>query len=186
VLLHLVRHAPSRQEPARPAEEWGLTEEAAAAAAQLRSSGVIPERATWYSSAEPKAALTAELLTTGAVTVDPRLGEQKRAAVWFDDEREYTACVERAFAEPDRPATQGWEPLNSTRDRVTAAMREIVSRTEGPVVAVGHGTAWTLLVAELTGSAPDLAAWQAMSMPDHCLVDLRTGTVASPWGRWRR
>jgi hypothetical protein len=31
---------------------------------------------------------------------------------------------------------------------------------------VGHGTAWTLLVAALTGEPPDLARWESLAMPD--------------------
>ena len=31
---------------------------------------------------------------------------------------------------------------------------------------VGHGTAWTLLVSELSGTAPDLEAWAMLRMPD--------------------
>jgi broad specificity phosphatase PhoE len=34
------------------------------------------------------------------------------------------------------------------------------------VVLVGHGTAWTVLVAELTGRPPDLARWESLAMPD--------------------
>jgi len=34
------------------------------------------------------------------------------------------------------------------------------------VVLAGHGTAWTLLTAELTGEAPDLDRWAALQMPD--------------------
>jgi hypothetical protein len=38
------------------------------------------------------------------------------------------------------------------------------------LVLVGHGTAWTVLVAELTGAEPDLARWRAMAMPDLIVV----------------
>jgi len=34
------------------------------------------------------------------------------------------------------------------------------------MVLVGHGTAWTLVAADLTGAAPDLDAWAALRMPD--------------------
>jgi hypothetical protein len=41
----------------------------------------------------------------------------------------------------------------------------------GLVVLVGHGTAGTLLAAELTGVEPDLDRWRAMSMPDLLVVE---------------
>ena len=34
------------------------------------------------------------------------------------------------------------------------------------VVLVGHGTAWTLVVADLTGQPPDLDRWESLAMPD--------------------
>lgn len=36
---------------------------------------------------------------------------------------------------------------------------------------VGHGTAWTLLAAVLTGTDPDLEKWQALTMPDVVVVE---------------
>jgi broad specificity phosphatase PhoE len=42
---------------------------------------------------------------------------------------------------------------------------------DGPVVLVGHGTAWTMLAAELTGAPPDLEAWAALAMPDVWVLD---------------
>ncbi len=35
----------------------------------------------------------------------------------------------------------------------------------------GHGTAWTLLKAELTGRPPDLDAWARLRMPDLWVVE---------------
>jgi broad specificity phosphatase PhoE len=39
------------------------------------------------------------------------------------------------------------------------------------VVLVGHGTAWTLLVSELSGEPPDLERWARLAMPDVWVVD---------------
>ncbi len=40
------------------------------------------------------------------------------------------------------------------------------------VVLVGHGTAWTLVVADLTGEPPDLDRWSALAMPDLITVQV--------------
>jgi broad specificity phosphatase PhoE len=83
--------------------------------------------------------------------------------------------VRRAFAEPDEPAWPGWEPLAVTRDRLLPAVRRILGETPGEdVVLCGHGTAWTLLVSELTGRPPDLDAWSRLRMPDLWCVDVPT------------
>jgi broad specificity phosphatase PhoE len=142
--------------------------------------------ADWWSSSEPKARDTAALLTSSPVRVDARLDEQVRTAVWFDDADEFRAVVRRTFANPTVPAVEGWEPLADTSERVVTALRAIVAAVHlRQVVAVGHGTAWTVAVAALTGSPPDLDAWEAMTMPDHCALDVEAGRVTSPWGAWR-
>lgn len=95
---------------------------------------------------------------------------------WIDD---FPAVVGRAFAEPGAPAHEGWEPLAACRDRVVPAVRRILEvHGTDDVVLVGHGTAWTVLVAALTGREPDLDRWAALAMPDVIVVpdaDLSTG-----------
>lgn len=184
VLLHLVRHAPSHPEPGLPADRWRLTDDAVPAVDALRRAGVLPQSARWVSSPEPKALATAQLLTSEPVEEDHRLVEHVRDATWFDDHREFVSCVRRAFGDPAGRAIPGWEPLDATRVRLLDAVADVVPGSE-PTVLVGHGTAWTLLVAELTGRAPDLLAWEAMTMPDHCLLDLSERRLVSPWGGWR-
>ena len=126
--------------------------------------------AAWFASAEPKALQTAVLLTDGEVGVVDDLREHERSGEWVDD---FPAAVRRAFAEPDVPAVDGWEPLTACRDRVAHAVRRILDEHgDGDVVLVGHGTAWTLVVADLTGQPPDLDRWAALAMPDVISVDV--------------
>ena len=47
------------------------------------------------------------------------------------------------------------------------AVRRVLDVHAGEdVVLVGHGTAWTVLVAELTGTPPDLDRWESLATPD--------------------
>ncbi len=80
------------------------------------------------------------------------LREHLRAAGWLED---FDGAVRRAFAEPDVPAAEGWEPLRTCRERVVATVRPVLAaHADEDVVLVGHGTAWTVLAAELTGGRP--------------------------------
>lgn len=107
---------------------------------------------------------TAQLLTDGPVGMIEALAEHRRASGWVGD---FEATVRQAFDHPGEPAHPGWEPLDDCRHRVALAGREVLAAHPGEdVVLVGHGTAWTLLVAELTGQAPDLDAWAALRLPD--------------------
>ena len=75
-----------------------------------------------------------------------------------------------AFDRPDERAVPEWEPLSLTRTRVLAAVGALTVEHPGDLVLVGHGTAWTVLVAALTGHPPDLAAWERLAMPDVWVV----------------
>ena len=161
--LHLVRHGRPLVDRSRPAHEWNLDPAYDADVRALRSR--LPAAAVWYSSPEPKAFMTARLLTDEPIEVVADLREHERHnSDWIED---FESVVRRAFAEPDVAAYDGWEPLGRCRDRVVRAASGILDIHRGlDVVLVGHGTAWTLLRAALAGSAPDLAWWAGLAMPD--------------------
>ncbi|MEO5708347.1 MAG: histidine phosphatase family protein [Nocardioidaceae bacterium] len=165
-MLHLVRHGRPLLDPDAAADTWPLDPAGLADVDALRASGRLPADADWFSSPEPKARETAARLTDRPVTVVDDLGEQRRGAHWFDSAESFGAAVRTAFERPDDSAAPGWEPLTRTRARVLAAVRLLVSEHPGDLVLVGHGTAWTVLVAELTGRPPDLASWARLEMPD--------------------
>lgn len=193
--LHLVRHGPPRIDPATSPHEWHLDQTRLQEVTALAASGVLPTGARWLSSDEPKAVETAELLGAPHLEVVPGLREQGRPVGWFDD---YAVHIHRALVRQDEPAGQGWETAAATRARVVAVVRELLDGAGGrgrardhvpagaspDVVLVGHGMAWTLLVSELTGTGVDLAAWERMRMPDHCVIE--GGVVVSDWGQWQR
>ena len=173
-MLHLVRHGPPLIEPSRPAHEWALDPARYDDVVALRDR--VPQDAAWYCSPEPKAIETAQLLTDRPVGIIDALAEHRRAAGWVAD---FEGVVRRAFEQPDVPAYDGWEPLAVCRERVARAGREVLATHPGEdVVLVGHGTAWTVLVAELTGRAPDLDRWAALAMPD--LLQVPGGDLRHP------
>lgn len=170
--LHLVRHARPRVDPTLPPDTWPLDPAGLPDLAALAVSGRLPEDAAWYSSPEAKALGTARRLTRRPVLVVEALAEHRRGARWFDDPAEFRDAVRRAFKAPDAAAVPEWEPLAHTRARLVPAVRDLLeAHPDDDVVLVGHGTAWTLLVSELTGRPPDLEAWAALRMPDVWVVD---------------
>lgn len=163
--LHLVRHGLPVIEPERPAAEWELEPAGFDDIWALRESDRLPQRAAWFSSPEPKAQQTAQLLTDGEVGIVEELREHERGVTaWTDDFQDLVAA---AFAQPATSAVPGWEPLAALRERLVPAVHRILDvHGDDDVVMVGHGAAWTLLVAELTGAAPDLVRWRSLAMPD--------------------
>ena len=169
-MLFLVRHGRPLVDRSRPAHEWELDPAAYDEVWALRESGRLPARAAWFSSPEPKALATAELLTDGDVGVVDGLREHVRDSTeWIED---FDDAVRRAFAVPDAVAVPGWEPLAACRERVVRAVDGILAAYgHDDVVLVGHGTAWTVLAAALTGTEPDLDRWRALQMPDLVVVE---------------
>lgn len=168
-MIHLVRHGRSLPVPGEPPHTWELDPEGFDDVWALRESGRLPVAAVWFCSPEPKAVATAQLLTEREVGIVDALREHVRETPdWIED---FQGTVARAFADPGRPAYDGWEPLAVCRDRVVRAVDGIVTaHPDGDVVLVGHGTAWTVLVSSLTGTDPDLDRWAAMTMPDLLVV----------------
>lgn len=170
VTIYLVRHGRPLIDHSRPAAEWELDPAGFDDVWALRESGRLPGRAAWFTSPEPKAVQTAQLLAEGEVGIVDGLREHVRDSTdWIDD---FAGTVQRAFDQPAAAAYDGWEPLEVCRDRVAAAVRGLMTDHPGTdLVLVGHGTAWTVLVAELTGAAPDLDRWRALAMPDLIVVE---------------
>jgi broad specificity phosphatase PhoE len=172
--LYLVRHGRSRPNTDLPPHRWGLDPAGRPALDALRDSGRLPRGARWFTSPEEKAHQTARHLADGPVTVVDGLCEHVRdTTAWFDD---FGSVVRRAFAEPDACAVPGWEPLSTLRTRLRAAVLPLLTaHRDEELVLVGHGTAWTVLVAELTGTPPDLEAWSRLEMPDLWTLDHPAG-----------
>ena len=167
--LFLVRHGRPLMVAGTPPAAWDLDPAAYDDVWALRSSGRLPARAAWFTSPEPKAVQTAQLLTDAEVGVLPELREHERTGEWIDD---FADAVRRAFDASDRPAVPGWEPLTACRGRVVPAVRRVLEvHGNDDVVLVGHGTAWTLVVADFAGRAPDLERWSALAMPDLITVE---------------
>ena len=183
--LHLVRHGLPDIRRQVPAHEWKLSLDAQPALLALRNSGVLPVEATWFSSPEPKAMETARFLSDGDIVTREGFREQTRSDRWLSS-GDLRSAVRRAFENPHHATLPGWEPLDRTRGRVVSAARDLMSSLAPTtqVVATGHGTAWTILVSELTRSAPDLEAWEQMLMPDHCEIDLDSRAIIARWGSW--
>ncbi len=169
--LFLVRHGRPAPRPGVPAHEWELDPAGFDDVWALRESGRLPRRGGLVLLPEPKATATAQLLTEAEVGVVDGLREHVRESTdWIDD---FAGTVARAFAEPDSPAYDGWEPLAACRDRVVRSVRGILGVPTRARTSSSSGTAprWTVLVAELperarprrglTGTEPDLARWRA-------------------------
>jgi hypothetical protein len=138
--MYLVRHAMVVIDPSVPSNEWVLSDEGRATAAQI----TLPELPVRTSN-EPKAVETA-VAAGWTATIDSRLREVERP--WIEDH--YGRWVERYLG---GEALEGWEP----RDTALARLQETLDGFDG--IAVTHGLAISLY-AGLT-----FDEWRAMPFP---------------------
>lgn len=120
---------------------------------------------------------TAWTLTDAEPRLIEDLREQRRPDSWIDG---FGDLVELSLRFPEIPPARGWETAASVGDRLMSVLSTLP--TKGDVVLVGHGTAWTILVARLTGAVPDVAAWKSMGFPDHSSIE--DARVVSAWSQW--
>ncbi|HTE49396.1 MAG TPA: histidine phosphatase family protein [Kofleriaceae bacterium] len=185
--LHLIRHARPALDPTTPAGEWHLAADGSVDA--LRRSAALPETAAWFTSPEPKARETAALLGPASATVVADLREAGRGDGWFADPAAFERAVAGFLTDGTIPPGLAWETRAAVTARIVAAVEGILAANPGrDCVVVGHGTALTLLVASLTGAAPDAVAWRSLAMPDHCSFAREPDRLRwlSRWGEWRR
>lgn len=165
--LFLVRHAEPDVNPTRDATTWDLLPGAEVQLKQIAEQ--LPPDARYFCSPEPKATTTARLLTPEPVEVVADLREHERGRDWLED---YQGTVIRSLLRPIQSAHPGWDTAFRTQQRVVEAVRRLLDRLpDKPLVLVGHGIAWTLLVAEFTDSDPDPELWASLGMPDLITVE---------------
>lgn len=164
--LYLIRHARPEVDPSRDPSAWEL---APGAEDQLKAlAASLPAGCRYFCSPELKATATARMLTPEPVEVVSDLREHERGLAWVPD---YPGTVARALARPIEAASEGWDTAFRTQQRVAGAVRRLLDRLPGkPLALIGHGIAWTLLIAEFTETEPDPDLWASMGKPD--LIEL--------------
>jgi broad specificity phosphatase PhoE len=174
MLLILVRHSQSRQDPTRPASQWGLTNEGRRRCEALaaRLAGYAPDLIV--TSAERKAAETGALLAMRlgiAHEIAAGLHEHARERVGWLAREAFEQSIAALFERPD-DLVLGEETANQAGTRFSAAVRSVLGRHPHQTVAiVAHGTVITLFIAAHAHIAP-VPFWKRLSMPAFAVLSL--------------
>lgn len=178
--LILIRHSTSSQDPARPAQEWGLTAEGRRRCGQLAEQLkkyqpelliTSQERKAWQTTQEIGAWLGIPWFTF------PGLHEHARLQVpYFPDAQTFRAAVEKLFRFPqelvfgEETAEQALARFSSALDR---ALAQFGNRSVGIVT---HGTVLSLFVGQRCGVNP-WQFWQNLTMPAFVVLNLPDFTL---------
>jgi broad specificity phosphatase PhoE len=174
--LILIRHSISQPDAESSAHDWQLTDEGrrkcAALAERLRPYGIKQ----LYSSDEPKAVQTAELVAENLgglpVTLDAQLREtQRETAPYFTDINDFTNAIQKAMNQPQQ-LLYGEETFEAARIRFTEAVNRIVANSGSESVAlVSHGTILSLYIGKVVGKHP-FDVWKMLGMPAYIVFSL--------------
>ncbi len=177
--LILVKHSVPEIEEGRPASTWRLSKEG-----QLRAHQLAPELERFapevvFSSDEPKARETGEILARHFqldLKTVPDLREHDRSNVAYLPHDAFLASVREFFRHPGQQVF-GTETADEAHARFYRAVHSILNEhRHKTVLVVSHGTVISLFVARLTGSS-DLELWTRLGMPSFVALDLSSSTV---------
>ena len=177
--LILVKHSVPEIDESRPARTWQLSKEGQLRAHQLalELQAYAPE--VIFSSEEPKARETAEILARhfrlDCNTV-PDLHEHDRSDVAYLPHDAFQASVREFFKHPEQRVF-GSETADAAHGRFYRAVHSVLNEHRNEtILIVSHGTVISLFVARLTGSS-DLELWSKLGMPSFVALDLSSSTV---------
>ena len=182
-LLYLVRHSESAVDPSRRPEDWELTDRGRELAARLASSQEWKRIAAVASSEEPKALITARLISERwkkPLVPDQRFREVRRP--YADTTREFEEMVTEYLKGRAQPA---WEQISEAANRFQAALADLRRKYSGDVAVVSHGTIMAVYLSRSLGIRFSGRQWSKIAMPDICVVDVEAPRILRDWGQTR-
>lgn len=182
-VLILIRHSISQPDPATSAHSWQLTS-AGENRITLLAERLRPYRIDKiYTSVEPKACSTGELLGNAYhmdFEIAPDLHETRReTAPFYNDIHDFQHHIQRAMAQPDE-VIFGEESFAAALARFEKQISQLLAfHPHQNLGVVTHGTIMSLFIGHHTSLEPfdvwqslDMPAYAVFSQPDCALIDL--------------
>ena len=171
--LLLIKHAKPLVDPAIPSHEWGLSDEGRAQCATLADRLRPHAPALIFSSDEPKAIQTAELLSTHLnIPRRPAPGfhEHDRSNVPQMRTGEFISAMAHFFRHPTQKVL-GLESAHRCATRFNNAVHTLKDQHPTEILGVvTHGTVLALHLADLTDQDP-FQLWRRMQLPSYAVID---------------
>jgi broad specificity phosphatase PhoE len=171
--LFLIKHARPEVDPRTPSEQWHLGAEGREAAGRLAERLCGHRFTRLYSSSEPKAVETAQIVARSmdlSVVQMGDLGEHDRRNVPHMESREFISMVALMFKEPGRRVL-GEESADEAYRRFAGAVDGVLKGAGGADVGiVTHGTVISLFAERRAGVEP-FGLWRRMGLPSYIVFD---------------
>jgi broad specificity phosphatase PhoE len=182
--LILIKHARPAVDPSVAAEDWQLGPEGREAAGRLVERLRPYAFSQLFSSGEPKALQTAQLIGAAlARPVEQVLGleEHDRRDVPHMESRDFISLVALLFSQPDR-LVLGNETADEAYARFGEAIDGIIQKEPGDVAVVTHGTVISLF-AQHRAKAEPFGLWRRMGLPSFIVFDMPAWRVMDVFER---
>ncbi len=183
-MILLAKHSQSAVDPATSPTTWVLSTAGRRRAVALAASVRLHTPTRVFSSPEPKARETAEIVAATLrvdVAVLDALREHERPSLPFATSREaFEREIADAFARPTE-VVFGGESIEAARRRFQETVERIVATTTGETpLVVTHGTVLATYVAGLTGHDP-FALWRGLDLPSWIALDVDARAIVDSW-----
>ena len=171
--LFLIKHARPVFETGLPASQWRLSDEGRRGALRLVQSLAGESIQAVYTSHEPKAQETGQILAEAlglpCETV-PGLHEHLRGPVQSLDQAPFERQVAELFAHPDQ-VVFGYESANQACRRFSLAVDSILARHSEPCspAIVAHGTVISLFASRRCG-LDGFELWKKLGLPFYIVL----------------
>ncbi len=146
------RHALTKIDLTKPADQWILSKEGIKSAKKILTSGEFDDVDIIYTSAEKKTIQTAYYLSKKLekeITADSRLNELNRRHDFKDTQKEYEENVSKAFLQMNTSIGQ-WESAHIALTRFQKVIEEIDRKYNNKkILVVSHGIVLTLYFVKL-------------------------------------
>ncbi len=179
--LILVKHSLPDVVENVPAREWHLSIRGRSRAVQLadRLLPYVPELI--FSSVEPKAAETAQIIAEKYKldfhTVE-NLHEHDRSGVSYLSKDKFQNSVREFFRNPDT-LIFGKETANEAHSRFSKAVHSILMmHPKKTIVLVAHGTVISLFISRFTGVS-DYILWNELGLPGFVVLDISSNKIVA-------
>lgn len=177
--LILVKHSLPEIQENLPAKEWHLSDEGRTRVGALAERLIVYEPDVIFSSVEPKAIETAEIVAASLgmqFEVVEGLHEHDRTTTPYLSRGDFERLINEFFARPDE-LILGSETASEAHTRFAKAVDSILrSHQNQTIVIVSHGTVISLFVSRLTGVA-DMSLWSALGLPSFVVIDMQSNTL---------
>lgn len=174
--LILIKHSLPEVMPGIPAQEWRLSDEGRIRARKLAEQLAEYQPEVIFSSLEPKARETAEILAEYFGLNNQTfagLHEHDRSKSPYYGRDEFQALVQQFFTEHDG-LILGSETANQASHRFEQAVKSILETyNDKTIFIVAHGTVISLYVSNLTG-CNGYALWQELDLPSFVVLDVES------------